>query len=442
MPVRHSKSLLFAGLLALWPLLCPAQTAQGLCLKGDASFRRADFDVASAAYSAAIAVDSRYARAYLGLGRVELIQFHRSAARELTARAFGLDPHDPDIIRAYTEFATDPKSRETLLRNLVVLTRTSDRPTAESALNQLVMERRLHGMVRGRLAGEYRDYTIPLRTYQPGARVPGAESAGLIAPVVLNGGKTLWLVLDSGASGITVSARAARKLDLESLSEIRIGGFGGGAVSGVVALARSVRIGELVLEDCAVGVTQDSLAEGADGVLGMDTFEAFQIQLDARARSLRLSPFDSGPPIEGPLGHWMAYDRSTQAATPSHAYGIRHFLMLKAHVQGGKAGLFLVDTGSSVTSVARSTASPTVGFPVEMPMHGAAGVVRASRISPIVVEVGGRLLGDAQPVSLDLDDISQRQGVQISGVLGYSVLSRSTVTFNYRDGLVELGPDR
>ena len=207
-----------------------------------------------------------------------------------------------------------------------------------------------------------------------------------------------------------------------------------------MGVAHTVRVGEhFQLENCAVEVLSSTFAEGADGVIGMDAFEAFQIRLDAHTRTLELTPFESGPPEVG-ASRWMGYDRTENADQPSHAFGFRHFLLLKARVQGGKAGLFLVDTGSAVTSVARGTAGPPLGAATAMPLNGATGAVEGIfRISPLVLEVGGRTVGEREPVSMDLDEISRRQGVQISGILGYSVLRQSTVSINYRDGLVSLG---
>lgn len=63
------------------------------------------------------------------------------------------------------------------------------------------------------------------------------------------------------------------------------------------------------------------------------------------------------------------------------------------------------------------------------------------RISPIRLEVAGRTLIDSDPVAMSFAEISHREGVTISGILGYSALSRAPLTINYRDGLVDPGPE-
>ena len=105
-----------------------------------------------------------------------------------------------------------------------------------------------------------------------------------------------------------------------------------------------------------------------------------------------------------------------------------------------REGLFLVDTGSAVTSLSRDFAPVSAQRDGTRSLRGAAGAVPdAIRISPVTLEIAGRTFVDRETVSMDLAEISQRQGVRISGILGYPAMSRAPVTFNYRDGLVDLG---
>jgi hypothetical protein len=45
-------------------------------------------------------------------------------------------------------------------------------------------------------------------------------------------------------------------------------------------------------------------------------------------------------------------------------------------------------------------------------------------------------LADFSPVSFDLSEMSRQEGVEISGIVGFSTVSKTVVTINYRDGLV------
>jgi predicted aspartyl protease len=414
-------------------------------LLGDILFRRADFDGASSAYRAALAADPKYARACWGLGRIELTQFRRNSARALISRAFGLDPRDPDIILSYAEFTSDLKSRSTLLRNVARLSRDSDLMRAEESLGRLEMDQRLNGSRPARLESPYKSYRIELTPFQPSQ----ARPEGILLPVRINNGRTLHLLLDSGAHGITVAAHAARRLGLEQVAESRINGLGGGGpVSAVVTIAKSVAIGDLRLGNCIVEVMPSDLTRGADGVIGMNLFEAFEIRLDARSGKLELEPFSDRLPAfenEGAnLSPWIAYDRRVTEISPpvAMAYGFQHFLMVKARVNEHE-GLFLFDTGSAVTSLAKEIAPPAPQRLDFLPFLGASGAVSgAFRLSPVILRIAGKDYTEKEPVALDLSQISQRQGVRISGILGFSALRRAPVTINYRDGLVTFGDGR
>ena len=49
---------------------------------------------------------------------------------------------------------------------------------------------------------------------------------------------------------------------------------------------------------------------------------------------------------------------------------------------------------------------------------------------------------DQLPVALDLRQISQIEGVEISGILGFSVLGRSSLKIDLRNGKVEFAKTR
>jgi hypothetical protein len=270
------------------------------------------------------------------------------------------------------------------------------------------------------VASEYRDYTVRLSVWHPSS----AEAAGVLVPVRINDGRMLRLLLDSGASGITLSGKAARSAGLPEISqEMRIGGLGDGALTVARTTTAQVRIGDLELQDCAVAVVPGNLTRDADGIIGMNVFEAFRIRLDVRAKELRLEAFT---------------DQTVQSGTP--AYVVEHILLVRAKVKGGGEGLFVVDTGSAVTTLASDFQWPEAASRGSVALSGVTGSVSgARRLAPVSFEIGGRTVVDREPVAINLEKVSQRNGVKVSGILGYPVLSRAPVTFNYRDGLVELG---
>ncbi len=384
-----------------------------LCLSGEIQFRRANFAEATRAYEAAIVLNPDNARAWWGLGRIEQVHFRGQRARDLFSKAFSLSPRDTDIILAYAEFVTEPASKSTLLNNAARLANLDQPDRAGRA----VALRQIHERLEGRAA-----YRLPLTGFRPTT----AAQAGILVSARINGSKPLRMLLDTGARGITVNAGAARNLALETIVASRLGGFGdAGADESRVALARTVTFGDLAFEECIVEISGRSLTTGADGVLGADVFERFRIGVDARAGVLQLTAFDDSP-------------RETSHPSVA-AIGIRHLLLVKTRVEGGNEGLFLVDTGAAFTAVSREYLPPILryqGQPVEL--RGAQGpLAGALRVAPLVLHVGGLPLVENAPLAVDLRSISQVEGIEIAGILGYSMLGRSPFTLDLRNGVVE-----
>jgi tetratricopeptide (TPR) repeat protein len=393
-----------------------------LCLSGEIQFRRANFVEAARAYEAAIVLNPDNARAWWGLGRIEQAHFRGQRARDLFSKAFSLNPRDTDIILAYAEFVTEPASKSILLDNVARLANLDQPDRAGRAVAQRQIHERLQGRLPSRLVSPYAAYRLPLTGFRPTT----AAQAGILVSARINGSKPLRLLLDTGARGITVNAGAARNLGLETIAASRLGGFGdAGADESRVALARTVTFGDLAFEECIVEISGRSLTTGADGVLGADVFERFRIGVDARAGVLQLTPFDDSP-------------RETSHPSVA-AIGIRHLLLVKTRVEGGNEGLFLVDTGAAFTAVSREYLPPILryqGQPVEM--RGAQGpLAGALRVAPLVLHVGGLPVVENAPLAVDLRSISQVEGIEIAGILGYSMLGRSPFTLDLRNGVVE-----
>jgi len=137
--------------------------------------------------------------------------------------------------------------------------------------------------------------------------------------------------------------------------------------------------------------------------------------------------------------HLTAFEEqpSPASALIVPALGIRNLLLVRARIAGGKEGLFLMDTGAaySVISPAYLPASHQTGCALEM--RGAQGPASAQRIGPVVLEASGTTFFDSAPIVMDLASVSQAEGVEIAGILGYSALSKTPFTLDLRHGAIE-----
>jgi predicted aspartyl protease len=269
------------------------------------------------------------------------------------------------------------------------------------------------GAAEQRVSSDYRDYVVRLTPW----RTLNGRTSGALVHVRINSGKTLRLLLDTGASGITLDERTARKQQLLDIADTQVSGVGA-ADRARLMLASRVQIGELEVADCPVRVMARLATPEADGVIGMDVFQEFRIRLDAGARELRLEAFGQ---------------------RPLRTVDSDHLLFVRARINGKDEGMFLVDTGSAVTTLASDVQWPAMPVRGEMALSGAGGEVAGTRLAPVSLQVGDWKVLEREPIAIDLSRVSRINGVKVAGILGYSVLSRGPVVFNYRDRLVELG---
>jgi tetratricopeptide (TPR) repeat protein len=387
------------------------------CLEGEVRFRRGDFEGAGRAFETALASNPDNARAWWGLGRIEQLHF-RPAARDLFAKAYQRDPRDPEIILSYLDFVQDPASRAVLLRNAAMLARSSMPERAEHTVARLKLEAYLEGRQPADLASPYTEYKIPLSAFHPS----DAAQHGLIVTARFNGGRRVRLVLDTGARGILLHQSAARGLGLEALATATISGFGeDDALPANLMLARRVAFEKLEFRDCPVQVVRREITPGADGILGASLFERFRLRIDPHSRLLELTPGDETGPADMP-----------------RAVGLDRLLLVRANIDRGGDGWFLLDTGAAYTALSPSLSAPR-SLPQRLGLNGMQGAAGALRLAPVGLRIGGRELAEREPVALDLAAISQREGVEISGILGYSTLSQWPVTIDFRSGLVRFG---
>jgi hypothetical protein len=167
-------------------------------------------------------------------------------------------------------------------------------------------------------------------------------------------------------------------------------------------------------------VTAKAPTSGADGVIGMNVFREFRIRMDAGSKELLLEAFPEPPATDSTSGDEL--------------------LFVRAKVNGRDEGVFLVDTGSALTSLASDVQWPSAPSSLrDVALTGATGEVSATRLAPVSLEVGNWRVLERAPISLDLSHVSRINGLKVAGILGYSVLSRGPVVIDYRERRVELG---
>jgi hypothetical protein len=123
--------------------------------------------------------------------------------------------------------------------------------------------------------------------------------------------------------------------------------------------------------------------------------------------------------------------------TPVFRFG--HMLLVPTQLNASKPVLFLLDTGAFQntlsTRAARATAKVDASsLGVEGESGRVADVYRAEKVD---IQFAHFHQPNTNAVTFDLSNISNSVGMEISGTLGFNLLSMLDIRIDYRDGLVD-----
>ena len=226
------------------------------------------------------------------------------------------------------------------------------------------------------------------------------------------------LLLDSGASSVVLTAESARRVGLVPQGESRLGGIDPRRWTPARrATGATLEAGEVTLCGIEVDIVADRPAFGADGLVGTDVFRDHQIRLDGRRRTLELLPPGDADPGGLPMRR------------------VGHAILVPVRVNGRSAESFLLDSGAAYSVVDSSGAVPGLDA---VSLNGITGQLTAQSTTPTHFRVGGYSTWERDVVAMDLGAMNRLYGIQIKGMIGYPVLSRSILTIDYRNERVRL----
>lgn len=310
----------------------------------------------------------------------------------------------------------DPETREA--RNL----------RAHIASDKAAGERRLR-----QLASAYQHYDLKLLDLMNDPKT--RRGVGLTVEI---NQKKVKLLLDTGASGIAVSPKSAKKAGLEGLGEETSEARGVGdkpAGDSYSLLATEVKIGELKLANVPIQAFAGVSEGGADGLIGADVFRSFLVGIDFVHDRLSLDPFTELPP-----DHWGdAPDIPAPGFTRAMRLG--NHLSLLTSVNNSEGHLFLIDSGSTQSLIDTNAARETTKTYGDDRTHlrGIQGAVqKVSRADTATLIFAGFRQENSGLIAFDMTKVGDSMGVGLAGILGMPVLSQLKLTIDYREGSVLL----
>jgi hypothetical protein len=311
------------------PQSAEAQTAFGLAM-----FRRGEMAKADVAFHEALRIDSKYAGALSGMAAIYRLTSKFQIARQYLNMAWHFPPDDPDLIVAHANTLRGAAHNAALKAVLAVYdpsSREARSLRAHIAADEALGDRKLR-----RLATPYQHYSLKLAHIGP----TPSHSIGVGLHAGFNGGPTVRLLLDTGASGIAISTKAAEKTGLERLGDesSEVHGIGDREPQDSYRyLAREIGIGDLAFADYPVSVFDSAKDPNYDGLIGADVFRRFLVSIDFAKFELTLDPFvqppdeDEGLPDAAPLQPGFV-----------RAFRLGNHLTLPTQVNGSGSRLFLI----------------------------------------------------------------------------------------------------
>ncbi|HEY2389532.1 MAG TPA: aspartyl protease family protein [Candidatus Angelobacter sp.] len=392
--------------------------------RGDVYFRRGRIPEAEDEYKAALKLDDKSSRAWLGQGKIDSVYTRHSKSKAAIAKAHELDPTDGDALYEWAIRLPYPDNVRALEKHLAEYHNDPDEERHEREYMEFV--KAIAGRKVWVPAREVERTEIKMELLTIGTSL---ARRGYGLRVRLNDRSTVTLLLDTGASGVIITRKLAEKIGARKLSEQGIEGVGkSGPANGYKAWVDKITIGDLEFHDCFVHATPREITE-VDGTIGTDVFAKYLITLDIPGRKLRLEPLPAAPQP----------DAETQIGSFSRAFSFGHFLLVPTEVGKKAAGLFVIDSGANANTISPEQARlvPEMrAFNVQV--SGASGTVNSAFIADNATLRFANVHPSGERIStVDLHSVSKSLGTEISGQIGFSAMEEMRVSINYRDGLVQ-----
>ena len=410
-------------------------------------------------------------RAYLGLARLYTAYSLHARAKTFLDKAYALSPDDPDIQRRWMR--TLPRSEQIrwLIRYLSGPT-NDDAETREGLQDLLsfLKERDEHPHDSCKLANQVASTEADLKPMLIDAT--HMHGFGLIVKI---NGQSSRLLLDTGASGLFINSRLAKKAGIEPISASHFGGIGDkGEVKGYIGYAKSIKVGELEFTNCLVEVSDRRSILNDDGLIGADVFSRYLISIDFAGQKLRLQELPKRPGEKGSVVKLGTEDddedapseeTKTDAAKPAAAnkesapsrgpydryiapemqsytkiFRFGHDLLIPTRVGDSAPKLFLIDTGAMMNNITPEAAREVtkVRNNEDVVVKGISGTVnKVYSADKAVLRFSHFKQENQDLVAMDLSRISNSDGTEVSGILGFVTLRFMVIKIDYRDGLVD-----
>jgi hypothetical protein len=367
-----------------------------------------------------------------GLAEIYSAVSKSRTARDLLRQAYLACPDDPALMLARANTLRSTEHIAALEKTLAAIDPASEDARglrAHIASDRAVGDRKIR-----RLTSTYEPARIKLTEIMQSP----TRLRGFGVRVQFNQRHIATLLLDTGASGISLAPNIAKKAGLELLSDESSEAKGIGnkkPQDSFSYLASEVRIGPVVFADHPVSVFRAAKDSDIEGLIGADVFQRFIVNLDFPRLQMDLEPYqsttDDDPQDVSATNE--GFHRVVRAGT---------HLLIATSVNQSKAKFFLIDSGSFSNLIDSDAAHEFTGVRQDgfTNVRGIQGKVdRVSRAEQITLVFAGFRQDNPNLIAISLESPSDSLGIGITGVLGMPVLRQLKLTIDYRAGAVRFG---
>ncbi len=399
------------------------QTAGAQAAAGSAAFRRGDVAEAEQYYRAALKIDPKNPGALVGLSSIYSTVSKFKQARDLTLEAFWYAPDDPGLMLAKANSLRGAEHIASLEKILAIYDPESDQ--ARGLRSHIAIDRAIGDRKVRSLTSPYERSSIKLIHLMNGPN----HSRGMALHIRFNDHENATLLLDTGASGISLSPKVAEKAGLEVLGResFEMKGIGDERSQDTLEyLASEVRIGDVSFANVPVTVFRSAKSSDFDGLIGADVFQRFIVGIDFVEQQLILDP---RPKVEPSSGEEPEDADGKPALGFYRALRFGNHLTIFTSVNEQPAKLFLIDSGAASNlideDVARDSAS--VHRDDRVGVSGLQGKVeKASLAQHVSLVFAGFRHDNPNLIAINFDKISDSAGVGVAGILGMPCSANSS----------------
>lgn len=417
----------------------------------EAEFRAAHFVEAREHLIKAIKIDACEGRSLDDIAQLYDIYAFYATETRLLASAHALRPNDELILRDWISTLPRKQRQIELAKYLESTTALSEKDRKGLTNEEDHLKARRPGECSVTAKPPAGSQTVKVPFLPVTSDSAAYKTYGLDATF---DGKRRRMQIDTGASGITLSPAAAKRLGLTPEYRTSTGGVGDeGDVGSYLTHVAKIQIGDIELANCMVEVLEKSKHNlDVDGLIGMDVFRHWLVTLDYPNAKLLLDPLPPLPDAQGAAATQNAI-ADTEDETPHdaivpptetewlHVVRVAHELLLPANLNGGPLHYMMMDTGADLTNLSLNFAKEGGKLHIadEVEFSGVSGKVKKSyALDRARLRFGNAILPPESFYAFDITSVSHNAGTEISGFVGLETLSRLTITIDYRDNLMQL----